>query len=117
MKTPGFINFGAPTSCHPVFLKALDQIIGWKKGNEFPEFIIPLRPDHFDRRIAYQQSCFTFHVPKKSILTTGENPTLQSFIIPAAAKGAIRYSFLFSVLMSSAYTEIWKASRSVLRPH
>ena len=81
MQTPGFKNFGAPTSRHPVFKKALHEILGWKKGDGFPEFIIPVRPDHFDKRIAYQQSCFTFHVPKKP---------LRTFIIPSDAKTAIK---------------------------
>jgi hypothetical protein len=90
MDTSGFTNFGAPTSRHPVFKKALDEIMDWHKGAGFPDFIIPIRPDHFDRRIAYQQSCFTFHVPKKSVLTTSENRTLRSFVIPAAAKPAIK---------------------------
>ena len=90
MQTPGFKNFGAPTSRHPVFKKALHEILGWKKGDGFPEFIIPVRPDHFDKRIAYQQSCFTFHVPKKPVLTTSENPTLRTFIIPSDAKAAIK---------------------------
>jgi hypothetical protein len=90
MQTPGFANFGVATSRHNIFLKALDQIVGWGKAADFPDFIIPLRPDHFDRRIAYQQSCITFHVPKKPILTAVENPTLRSFIIPAAAKAYIK---------------------------
>ena len=90
MQTPGFTNFGVATSRRDVFRKALGQIIGWGRAADFPDFIIPLRPDHFDRRIAYQQSCFTFHVPKKPILTAVENPTLQSFRVPAASKAAIK---------------------------
>ena len=89
MKTPRFRNFGVPTSRHPICQKALERIVYWTDEHAFPDFIVPLRPDHFDRRIAYQHGCFTFHVPKTPVLTITENKTLQSFIIPADAKKPI----------------------------
>lgn len=52
--------------------------------------VIPVRPDHFDRRISLQKGCFTFHMPEAPILTNEHNPTLQFYVIPRNAKAIIR---------------------------
>jgi hypothetical protein len=83
-------NFGVPTSRHRIATQAIERIVYWRDESKFPSFTFPFRPDHFDIRIAYQHSCFTFHVPTKAIITESENPTLKRFKIPMDAKDTIR---------------------------
>jgi FRG domain len=90
MNTPEHPDFGVATSRHRVFVKAMEVISRWGNINDFPGFIIPVRPDYIDRRVTFQHSCFTFHVPTTATLTNAENPSLWSFTIPAAAKAKIR---------------------------
>ena len=61
----------------------------WKKVDDFPNYIIPVRPDAFDRRITLQRSCFTFHVPKHPELTERENPSLEKRVVLAGKKQTI----------------------------
>jgi FRG domain-containing protein len=81
---------GIATARNPIFDKALHPIFRWQKPDDFPGFIIPVRPDHFDRRVSLQRSCFTFHVPERRVLTKSENKSLFSFLIPSAAKKRIK---------------------------
>jgi hypothetical protein len=81
---------GIATSRDPDFVKALFPIFRWKDRSDFPGFILPVRPDHFDRRIALQRGCFTFHPPDRGTLTKNEVRTLKVFRIPAAVKPRIR---------------------------
>lgn len=81
---------GIATSRNPTFQNALKQITGWPKDSIFPKIIFPVRPDHFDRRISLQQSCFTFHVPEPFELTEKENSSLREFVIPADKKPKIK---------------------------
>lgn len=62
---------------------------GWADNPEFPPYILPVRPDHFERRVILQKSCFTFHDPKHPTLTKSENGSLRSFYIPQGLKGDI----------------------------
>ena len=80
---------GIASSLHPVFVKALFPIFRWQDPSHFPGFILPVRPDHFDRRIALQRGCFTFHPPDRGTLTKNEVRTLKVFRIPAADKPEI----------------------------
>jgi hypothetical protein len=81
---------GIADSRHPVFQEALHVIFClWKRVVDFPDFIIPVRPDYFDRRITLQRGCFTFHVPKGRNLTRNENPTLSSYLIAKENKPRI----------------------------
>jgi FRG domain len=70
-------DFGIATSRRKEFRAAIGVINEWKDQTHFPDYIIPVRPDSFDRRVALQRSCFTFHVPKHPELTKTENPTLR----------------------------------------
>lgn len=90
---------GIATSDHPTFKNALRAITAWE--GVFPPFIFPVRPNHFDRRITLQQSCFTFHSPRPPTkeprseeelaeLTADANPKLQEFVIPGDAKKSLR---------------------------
>ena len=79
---------GVATSRHPVFMEALKPICEWS-NSPLPEFIIPVRPNHFDRRMTLQRSGHTFHVPKRPELTKRENKTLRKFTTPSGRKGAI----------------------------
>jgi hypothetical protein len=81
---------GIADTRHPVFQDALHRIFWWSDTLTFPGFIIPVRPDYFDRRITLQRGCFTFHVPDHGELTEKENDTLMSYIIPQAAKADIQ---------------------------
>lgn len=56
----------------------------------FPDHTFPVRPDHFDKRVGLQKSCFTFHVPECPALTTEHNETLQVSLIPEKNKERIR---------------------------
>jgi hypothetical protein len=80
---------GVADSRHPLFQDALHVIFWWDKVKEFPNFIFPVRPDYFDRRITLQRGCFTFHVPGRNELTAKENPSLASYLIPKEAKREI----------------------------
>jgi len=57
---------------------------------DFPDYILAIRPDQVDRRVTLQRACFTFHVPARPVLTSGQNHTLQRYLVPAAAKQALR---------------------------
>jgi hypothetical protein len=81
---------GIATARHSVFEKALFPIFRWQGEDNFPDFILPVRPDYFDRRINLQRSCFTFHVPHRSVLTKSENKSLRMLLIPKDAKEQIK---------------------------
>lgn len=103
---------GIATARNPIFEKALHPIFRWKKPDNFPEFIIPVRPDHLDHRISLQRSCFTFHVPKRHVLTKEENKSLLSFFIPRAAKAHIKKElFLLGIDDFSVYGDLESLSR------
>jgi hypothetical protein len=80
---------GIVTSRHWVFKQSMDKIFNWRDNLQFPNFVMAVRPEHFDRRISLQRSCFTFHVPTREQLTPKENSTLAYFRVPANAKGPI----------------------------
>jgi hypothetical protein len=75
---------GIATSGRKEFLEALEHITKWKSEKN-PNLLLPVRPDHFDRRISLQRSCFTFHGSKKQVF-----PSAQSIQIPASRKTDIR---------------------------
>jgi hypothetical protein len=76
------------SSRNPLFMEAVRVIMWWRTADKFPDFIIPVRPDYFDRRISLQRGCFTFHVPKRQALTEKENNTLTAYTIPGCREGA-----------------------------
>jgi hypothetical protein len=102
---------GIATARNPTFKKAVHAIFGWQKADDFPDFIIPVRPAHFDHRVSSQRSCFTFHVPKRHVLTKEENKTLLSFFIPKTAKKHLKRELFLLGLMPSAFTGIWRICR------
>lgn len=55
----------------------------------FPDYIFPVRPDQFDTRMRLQQSCFTFHVPKRPTLTRELSSTLRVYLVPKDGKMTI----------------------------
>src|SRR5436190_13952864 len=77
---------GIATARNAIFEKALHPIFRWQKPDDFPDFIIPVRPDHLDHRMSLQRSCFTFHVPKRHVLTRGENSRCSRFSFPGPPK-------------------------------
>jgi hypothetical protein len=81
---------GIATSRNPHFQKFLSVLTSWKKPDDFPKFIIPVRPDHFDPRVMLQRGCFTAHPPSHPILTEKHNPTLKCVTIAKDAKPKIR---------------------------
>jgi hypothetical protein len=80
---------GIATSRAPFFAQEIDAIYNWADRRPTP-FIIPVRPDHFDTRIAHQQSCFTFHSQAEKILRKQHVNRFWKFSIPRTAKQAIR---------------------------
>jgi hypothetical protein len=98
---------GIATSRHPAFKRALLPIIQWKDPDAFPDFIIAVRPDHFDRRISLQKSCFTFHGPDHPSLTDTHNRTLCAFRIPFVAKDRLKTElFLLGIDAASIYGDL-----------
>jgi hypothetical protein len=85
----GQVFRGIATSTHPTFRDAIKKIVEWTDDVEFPDFIIPVRPDYFDGRITLQRSC-TFHGTCNPALTQAENETLRSFIVPETEKAKIK---------------------------
>lgn len=103
---------GIATARNPDFGKALDVIFQWKGAKDFSNFIIPVRPHHFDRRMSLQRSCFTFHVPERQVLTKAENNTLRSFSVPQESKQQIKEElFLFGIDDFSVYGDLEGLSR------
>ncbi len=103
---------GIATARNAIIAKALDPIFRWQKLGDFPDFIIPVRPDHLDHRIGLQRSCFTFHTPKRHVLTKQENKSLLSFSIPEAAKERIQKElFLLGIDDFSVYGDLESLSR------
>jgi hypothetical protein len=80
---------GIATSRAPFFRDQINAIYDWAGTPQY-HFIVPVRPDHFDRRIAYQQSCFTFHSEHAKILTKNNVARFRKYRIPASAKQPIR---------------------------
>jgi len=80
---------GVADAGHPIFKKAVHRISQWSK-DQFPNFIVPVRPHNFDVRINLQRSFFTFHVPEQQEITEAINPSLTRFIILRSAKTQIR---------------------------
>jgi hypothetical protein len=82
---------GIATSRNGHFERALQPIFRWRKPEGlFPPFIVPVRPNHFDRRIALQRGCFTFHPPGRGTLTKHENGSLKVYTISPDAKKTLR---------------------------
>jgi hypothetical protein len=78
---------GIATSRNGHFERALHPIFRWREPEgRFPSFIVPVRPHHFDRRIALQRGCFTFHPPGRGTLTKHENGSLKVYSISPDAK-------------------------------
>jgi hypothetical protein len=82
--------------------------------------ILPVRPDNRPGRIGQQSSCFTLHGIESDDLT---NPTLDKFVVAAAAKAKILYQLgrlninqftIFDTLdhLSAAICESWKIARN-----
>jgi hypothetical protein len=80
---------GIATARHVVFRICVARISGWRDDLQFPDFIVPVRPDHFDVRIRLQRSCFTFHVPNETLIDPNVNKTLRAFTIPMNNKEQI----------------------------
>lgn len=81
---------GIVTSRTSVFMTYLDVITSFLDPGDFPPFIIPVRPDHFDRRVALQQGCFTFHPSTARVLTAEHSSTLMTAKILRDRKPSIR---------------------------
>lgn len=54
---------GIASSRTPYFEDSLKPIFEWGEIDDFPDFIIPIRPDYSVERLNLQRGCFTFHVP------------------------------------------------------
>lgn len=99
--------YGIPTSRDGLFVTALHPILKRQQPDQFPKFIFGIRPDHFDRRISLQRSCFTFHVPSCPVLETQHNCTLEEFHIPQSAKlGILRELFVLGIDEASVFGDL-----------
>jgi hypothetical protein len=81
---------GIASGRNPHFENALHPIFRWSDAGSFPKFIVPVRPDRLDRRIALQRGCFTFHPPNHDILTTSRTKSLKAYCIHADKKTKLR---------------------------
>lgn len=80
---------GIATSRNKQFAEEIDAIFDWQ--DKVPlSFIMPVRPDHSDRRVSRQHSCFTFHNNLNKELTTKHTGTLRKLTVPQDAKLGIR---------------------------
>jgi hypothetical protein len=89
-KVPKEDFIGIATGRNPLFRNGLQPIVNWGKEKLFPTFIMPVRPDHFERRMMLQKGCFTFHPPNKGTLTAKEIGSLFSGIVPKDSKPRIK---------------------------
>jgi FRG domain len=55
---------GIATDRRAEFQAWMTSIFDWKDDSKKIEGTLPIRPEHFDRRISLQQGCFTFHAFK-----------------------------------------------------
>jgi hypothetical protein len=81
---------GIATSRNELFRNALRPIFDWWEPTHFPQFIMPVRPDHFDKRVMLQKGCFTFHPPGREALTINEADSLRAYLIPKGSKPDIK---------------------------
>jgi hypothetical protein len=81
---------GIATSRSQIFKDALHTIFDWREPALFPKYIMPVRPDHVDKRVALQKGCFTFHPPGKGVLTEKETDSLLPFLVPKDSKKNLR---------------------------
>jgi hypothetical protein len=89
-----------------------------KPGSILPRSILPVRPDHFDRRIGLQQSCFTFHMPNAKILGNEHNESLEFYVVPSSCKEKIRRELsLLGVDEFSTYGDLESLARSLRKRH
>jgi FRG domain len=104
---------GVMTSQTKISQKALRPIFNWwKPENCFPAFVLPVRPNHFERRVILQKGCFTFHPPGRGTLTTTRNSSLRSFLVPRLSKPDIRDElFLLRIDAFSIYGDLEGLSR------
>jgi len=111
---------GIATSRNPRFKAALRPIFYWSDPKvHFPNYIMAVRPDHFDKRISQQRSCFTFHGPPARDLTTKENDSLRKFLIPrGTAKKRIRRELsLLGINDFSVFHDLENLSSSLMSAH
>jgi len=99
---------GVMTRRNQIFQNALQVIFNWwKPEDNFPKFVFPVRPDHFDQRIVLQKGCFTFHVPGRDCLTKSINSSLRCFRIPKDSKPVIQKElFLLGIDIFSVYGDL-----------
>jgi hypothetical protein len=81
---------GIASSRNSLFKQALYPIFRYQGNEYFPNFILPVRPHQFDRRISLQRGCFTFHPPGSGELTKDNANSLKVFLVPASAKETLR---------------------------
>jgi type I restriction enzyme M protein len=109
---------GVATSRHDIFKNAMKRIHWWSDLFPFPDFVLPVRPDYFDKRVMLQKSFFTFHVPDHGALTKVENNTLLAFEIPAGKKPDLRHElFLLGVDEFSIYGDLESLSKRLKDAH
>jgi hypothetical protein len=109
---------GIATSRHPTFTTALKRITWWSDDFPFPEFVLPVRPDHFEKRVVLQRSYFTFHVPSHPAVTLAENGTLRQFIIPSKSKEELlKELFFLGIDEFSIYGDLESLSRRLKTAH
>src|SRR5262249_37920195 len=78
--------------------------------------ILAVRPDHLDRRIALQQSYFTFHVPNNKVLSPAA--VLKNFTMCGLKKGAIRKELsLLGINHVSVYGDFEHLTRHLKEAH
>ena len=111
-RSPRF--WGYADSTHPIMVRCVENIFYFKDLNSFPDFVFPIRPDHNEKRVSLQKSCFTFHVPDCPEIDVSHNQSLEKFIVPKGAKKNIRNELqMLGVDEYAIYGDLESLSRSL----
>jgi hypothetical protein len=81
---------GVATSSRKYVKETIEIISCWKPATNFGAYAIALRPDHIDKRMSIQRSCFTLHPPARNRLVVKDIHCIQEYSIPANAKAPLR---------------------------
>ncbi len=78
---------GIATDRHAEFKAWMSCIFDWNDNSKKTEGTLPIRPEHFDRRISLQQGCFTFHAlkPGQAVLEKTD-PAVRALTIATGRK-------------------------------
>jgi hypothetical protein len=102
----GLSPSGIATARRQEFNGWMTSIFDWNDESKKSDETLPIRPEHFDRRITLQQGCFTFHPPNSdhrllnkhhpavTVLGIPPNDVKQTMIAELATLNIIIFQFM-----------------------